>query len=314
MNSKLIFHDPSDQPLEVWAGELAAEMAEGEITGIRLTFQVGMDTYRRIDEDSLFNLKPEARNPMAGDDFDPGRDVEIEASLDSDVLALLNTWADSAEQAASYLGGLAETQPGNMLLATKSWYGLYIKQEMPLPPSLSEHGEVKAGYSTTWAHEQGGGGDRTTASDVRMMKVMEDYFNRAGVSFDRREDEQVLDMAYKGLNGEWLCSAFAREEEDRCGFYSILLIETPEDQNLAVSEFLTRANYNLPVGNFEFDMDNGEIRFKTSINLGGAGLSAELFDQLVTANVAVVDQYLPGLARVIDDEMSPDAAIQEIEK
>ena len=81
-----------------------------------------------------------------------------------------------------------------------------------------------------------------------------------------------------------------------------------------MSEFLTRANYNLPVGNFEFDMDNGEIRFKTSINLGGAGLSAELFDQLVTANVAVVDQYLPGLARVIDDEMSPDAAIQEIEK
>lgn len=43
------------------------------------------------------------------------------------------------------------------------------------------------------------------------------------------------------------------------------------------AEFLTRANYGLVFGNFEMDMHDGEIRYKTFVPCGGEAPSPMLF-------------------------------------
>jgi hypothetical protein len=81
----------------------------------------------------------------------------------------------------------------------------------------------------------------------------------------------------------------------------------------AIAEFLTRANYGMTIGNFELDYTDGEIRYKTSIDVTNDHLSSALIQTLVYTNVAMMDEYLPGIKAVLAGEQ-PEAAIAMIEQ
>jgi hypothetical protein len=81
-----------------------------------------------------------------------------------------------------------------------------------------------------------------------------------------------------------------------------------------LAEFITRTNYGLIVGNFEMDFADGEIRYKTSIDIDGDELTSEIIKHLVYANVTMMDEYLPGIIAVIEKDVSPVDAIAQIEK
>jgi len=68
-----------------------------------------------------------------------------------------------------------------------------------------------------------------------------------------------------------------------------------------VMHFLTRANYGMHVGNFEIDLDDGEVRFKTSMDVEDTEITATMCRNLVEVNLAVMGRYIEGLAAVADD-------------
>ncbi len=74
-----------------------------------------------------------------------------------------------------------------------------------------------------------------------------------------KEDSAVLSMEYEGENGRWPCYAQAHADQDRYVFYSVIPVTAPEGRRIAVAELLTRANYGMLIGNFELDLDDGEI-------------------------------------------------------
>ena len=78
-------------------------------------------------------------------------------------------------------------------------------------------------------------------------------------------------------------------------------------------EFLTRVNYGLAVGNFEIDLDDGEVRFKTSLDAEGSEIGLPLIERLVYANVAAMDQFLPGLMKTVEERATPCDAIAACE-
>jgi hypothetical protein len=119
--------------------------------------------------------------------------------------------------------------------------------------------------------------------------------------------------AFQDENGKWTCYAKARVEQQQFVFYSVCPVNAPENKRLAIAEFLTRANSGMIIGNFELDFADGEIRYKTSIDVKGDFLSFELIKQLVYANVTMMDEYLPGIISVIDGDVLPKDAIAQIE-
>ena len=139
------------------------------------------------------------------------------------------------------------------------------------------------------------------------------FFEEDGWPFTQFEGQPVLQMGFRGENGQWTCLAQAREEQSQFLFYSLCPVNAPEDSRPAVAEFLTRANYGLFIGNFELDLDDGEIRYKTSIDVEGDHLSPALVQQLVYANVFTMDRYLPGMMGVIYGHISPEDAIAQVE-
>lgn len=126
-------------------------------------------------------------------------------------------------------------------------------------------------------------------------------------------DAPVLSMGFTGKNGKWMCFAQAREEQHQFVFYSVCPVNVPDDRLSVIVEFITRANYGMIIGNFEVDYHDGEIRYKTSIDVEGDRLSSSLVKQMVYANVLIMDRYLSGMMRVIYGDASPAEEVKRIE-
>jgi hypothetical protein len=146
-----------------------------------------------------------------------------------------------------------------------------------------------------------------------IFEPMQAFFKEDDWPITPVENQPWLRTAFRGSNGRWTCLAQAREEQQEFIFYSICDVNTPEDKRAAMAEFITRANYGLYLGNFEMDYRDGEIRYKTSIDVEGGTLTAPLIKSLVYANVALMDRYLPGIMSVIYAGTDPQEAITKIE-
>lgn len=115
----------------------------------------------------------------------------------------------------------------------------------------------------------------------------------------------VLTTDWEGVNGTWPCYLHARERDEQLLVYSVMAENVPAAQRPAVAEFLTRVNYAMTIGNFEMDFDDGEVRYKTSVDVEGDHLSVAMARQLFRLNVATMDLFLPGIEAVIRGDGSP---------
>ncbi len=139
------------------------------------------------------------------------------------------------------------------------------------------------------------------------------FFREDNWYFEQLPGKPILRLGFRGNNGSWNCYAQAREAQQQFVFYSILDVNVPPNRRQAMAEFLTRANYGLVIGNFEMDFNDGEVRYKTSIDVEGDRLTSALIKQMVYINVLMMDRYLPGIMKVAFGNADPAQAIAEIE-
>jgi hypothetical protein len=128
------------------------------------------------------------------------------------------------------------------------------------------------------------------------------------------EDRPILQTGFSSDDGQWACYAHVREEREQVVFYSVFPFPIPAEKRLAVTEYITRANYGLLLGNFEMDLQDGDLRYKTSIDVEGAELTPALVRSLLYANVMTMSSYFPGLMNVLYSDISPVEAIAKVEE
>ncbi|PHM08985.1 YbjN domain-containing protein [Nostoc sp. 'Peltigera malacea cyanobiont' DB3992] len=151
-------------------------------------------------------------------------------------------------------------------------------------------------------------------TDGSIFEAIINFFQADNWPFVQLPGQPALQIPFQGENGKWNCYARARSEQNQFVFYSICPVNVPENKRLAVAEFLTRANSGMIIGNFELDFTDGEISYKTSIDVEGDRLSFALIQRVVYANVTMMDEYLPGIMSVIYGNVSPEEAIAKIER
>ncbi|MBQ8619597.1 MAG: YbjN domain-containing protein, partial [Clostridia bacterium] len=84
------------------------------------------------------------------------------------------------------------------------------------------------------------------------------------------------------------------------------------DHRLAMAEYLTRVNWGMRNGNFELNMDDGEIRYKTYVHVGretpdmGAARLATLLPFLM------IDRFGDGIIDVLFGFKTPREAFEAI--
>jgi len=150
-------------------------------------------------------------------------------------------------------------------------------------------------------------------TDTLLFNIVVEFFEEDEWDFQWVENSSFLMLDFSGKNGTWRCYAQAREAQHQVVFYSVLPVRAPEDKRQRLAEFITRANYGMVVGNFEMDFEDGEIRYKTSLDVEGAELLHPLLRQVVYANIVITDRYLPGIMRVLYSDDSPQDVLLGIE-
>jgi len=108
----------------------------------------------------------------------------------------------------------------------------------------------------------------------------------------------TLVIPFAGENGRFTCYATSRENLDQFLFYAAVDEATPASRRAVMAEFVCRANYGMIIGNFELDMDDGEIRYKASADVEDVGLQPTMIRNLVYAACLTLDNYLPAIERI----------------
>ncbi|CAD0227832.1 conserved hypothetical protein [Planktothrix agardhii] len=142
-----------------------------------------------------------------------------------------------------------------------------------------------------------------------ISEVMQQFFSEDDWEFVKIEEESILQMVFEGDHGRWTCFALAIEENRQFVFYSLCPLNTPSEKISSMAQFLTKVNYGTTIGNFELNYGDGEIRYKTSIDVEHERFTTGLVNNLVYINVLTMDKYLPGIIAIINNKLSPDDAI-----
>ncbi|MBW4606353.1 MAG: hypothetical protein KME22_03785 [Hassallia sp. WJT32-NPBG1] len=93
----------SESSITVRVVDLSLTKQEDTFNECRLTLRISSELYQRIDTEALLNLKPELRGPFPIGNFLPEADIDIEATLQPDLLPQLSQHAANPEEVATYL-------------------------------------------------------------------------------------------------------------------------------------------------------------------------------------------------------------------
>jgi hypothetical protein len=142
-----------------------------------------------------------------------------------------------------------------------------------------------------------------------LLAVVAEFLDEQGWEHERAPDGDALAFVFRGDREQWTCYCDAMEEHRRVAFYSVAPFNVPEETRPAVMEFITRANYGLVIGNFELHLADGEVRFKTSLDVKGSELTPVLAGRAIIPNLHAMNTYLPGLDALVGD---PSAAPADV--
>ncbi|NJN68679.1 MAG: YbjN domain-containing protein [Chloroflexaceae bacterium] len=152
------------------------------------------------------------------------------------------------------------------------------------------------------------------ASGLQAFAVLGQFLEEDGWFPQRVEDKFAYRTYYHGEHGGMLCYALIRVDWQKFLFYAIAPFNVAEEKRPAVAEYITRANYGLPIGNFEMDYSDGEVRYRCSLDFEGVALTPSLVKNIAYPAVYTMDYYLPGLMKVVFGDHSPLEAIEEVER
>ncbi|MBD1848307.1 YbjN domain-containing protein [Cyanobacteria bacterium FACHB-63] len=207
---ELVFFNSSGSSLQPRVVNLDLIEQGSTLSECRLTFQVTSDLYQQIDTESFFNLKQELRGSLNVLEFHSEADIEIEATLQPQLLSQLTEYVTDSESAIAYLISCSQKnfvpkhakkrsksdvpdQNINPLLLTESWFALKVKQNL-------ESGEI--GYRTFWSYLNPVNLTPEAISNGQFSDAMEQFLkDRNEANFAKAEQvlSEVLEKISKDL-------------------------------------------------------------------------------------------------------------------
>jgi len=261
-------------PLPATIDSFAVDLRERAKEPCRIRLTMDYEVFERAVQDQAFNLLP---GVLIGDGVSalvPGRPVVVDARL-----------RDPAVRAFVSRHGRLDSLPVEVgtdadVLRADSWLALTIVQAVQLPAGVGEGAHASVGCETRWNRMPSAGEEAGTIAAAARDTLAELGFQVT------RVDDQLCRTVVERNGHRWAVLVHGDEAERTCVCWSVYSHLAEPDKRAAVGAFLLEANYELSVGGFEMDPSDGEIRFRTGIDVGPGPLDAELFRRLVARNVS----------------------------
>ncbi|MDP2448612.1 MAG: YbjN domain-containing protein [Polaromonas sp.] len=119
------------------------------------------------------------------------------------------------------------------------------------------------------------------------------YLTVAGQHFESEPDQGLIVAHMGGEHGTWHTYIQITDDVEvrHVVIHAHLPALVPVNTRLKVAELLTRINYDLAVGNFELGLDDGELLFKTAVDLADGQLTEAMFERMYQLNCQVMNEH-----------------------
>ena len=98
------------------------------------------------------------------------------------------------------------------------------------------------------------------------IEEIENYLNKHDMIYDTIHDKEIIHFIVSVDDYSWKILIRMVEKKQLVTVYSCFMTKFPENKREMVSEYINRVNYGTILGNFEIDMNDGEVHYKTSVN------------------------------------------------
>ncbi len=139
---------------------------------------------------------------------------------------------------------------------------------------------------------------------------VKDFLKSQDWQFTQVEGKNILIFGIGGTNGSFQCIVDLMEADKRLDFYSVCAANTPANKSQAMLQLINGLNYRLFFGNFEMDLQEGEIRLRTSISFKHIELNEKFIEELVMSNIITMDKSLPAIVGLMYKDYSVDKALE----
>lgn len=143
---------------------------------------------------------------------------------------------------------------------------------------------------------------------MSLFRLLYEILTHNGWEFDFDDKNEIIKLEIRGINSYFHSFLFVDEEQESLLCNTHIKQKIPPSKRLEVCDFMCRVNYELANGNFEMDMDNGEIRYRTYLDLADAEPSNEQILNIVWNGVIGFDTFYPGLMKLVYGDYSAEEA------
>ena len=143
---------------------------------------------------------------------------------------------------------------------------------------------------------------------MSLFRVLYEILTQNGWEFDFDNKNEIIKLEIRGINTNFHAFLLVDEEQESLLCNTYIKQKIPLSKRLKVCDFMSRVNYELANGNFEMDMDNGEIRYRTYLDLADAEPSKDQVLNTVWNGVLGFDTYFPGLMKLLYENYSAEEA------
>ncbi|MBL8485405.1 MAG: YbjN domain-containing protein [Rhodocyclaceae bacterium] len=134
-----------------------------------------------------------------------------------------------------------------------------------------------------------------------LFHTISEYLAEGDWRFDAESDGTLFAGSVTGDHCTWqvLIAIDDDPEVRRVTVESRLPAKVPAPRRLAAAEAIARLNYEFAAGSFVLNMRDGNMSFRSCVDLVDAELTSAMFGRLLNLNVSLTDEYFPVIMSVI---------------
>jgi hypothetical protein len=277
------FYTLNNEKLNLTITDIKKERDIVNETYVQITLTVSYALFKRVEAETLFNYHKLVRtNDIIT--FQSKKPVELKARLRSNLVKILDDADYSNTQILNAMHN--EAVDFSFLNQIESWILFTATQEQDLPADLEGTGVLKIGISTKFKDDK----IETTEnrSPIQIAKaylhknnLLVELVNNTTVKTIVRVQDEDLDVVI-----------FNNERQGSLIVYSMFPKYIGETFRTEIARMLIKTNYQLGVGAFEMDTDDGELRFRTAILYKNDSINTTLFENLFLMNIRTMEKFI----------------------
>lgn len=130
-----------------------------------------------------------------------------------------------------------------------------------------------------------------SSSAREVYEAFKSHLTRNNIRFDPHDDDLVITMTVTGEDLPQPTIIRVMESRDVVQILSPLPSKIPEDKRVDGAIAVSVANYGIINGSFDYDMEDGEVRFRVAQSYRGIVMNDDMIRYLLSITFSTTDTY-----------------------